>query len=209
MRASVYTTDLSKKKQYCTKARKVTKSWAQYNMFFYISLIAFALDLLICLRAILMGSRSYSIGILSAVFLSLNILFFNKQRNSDTTDMFNRRVDETVMYLSNGDLLYAYRPILQTARDLPIVVLSMKNSDMQQIYKSDHPDMMIFKGKFSRYESHTNTVDALIGAAAENNNEKCNGSILIPSYITPNESLTRLMKTVINYSQIWDSSHKV
>lgn len=197
MGTSVYTTDLPRKKKYCTSARKVTRSWAQYNAFFCISLIALTLDLPICVRGIAKNAQYWPVGILSAIFVGLNIFFFNKLRNSDMTNMFNRRADETVMYMNNGDLIYAYKPIVQTGRKLPIVVLSMKNSDMQQVLKSDYPEMMIFKGKFSRYESYSNTVNALVDAATESQSEKCSGSILIPSYITPNESLTRLVKSVM------------
>lgn len=197
MGTSVYTTDLPRKKKYCTSARKVTRSWAQYNAFFCISIIALTLDLPICVGGIAKDAQNWPIGFLSAIFVGLNILFFNKLRNLDTTNMFNRRADETVMYMNNGDLIYAYKPIVQANRKMPTVILSMKNSDMQQVLKSDYPEMMIFKGKFSRYESYSNTVDALVDAASENQGEKCNGSILIPSYITPNESLTRLVKSVM------------
>ena len=178
-------------------ARKVTKSWEQYNAFFWVSLIALTLDLPICANGIIRDPRNWPVGILSAIFVGLNILFFNKLRNSDAFDMFNKRADETVMYMNNGDLIYAYKPIVQTRRELPIVVLSMKNSDMQQIMKSDDPEMMIFKGEFSRYESYSNTVDALVGAVSKGQREKYSGSILIPNYIKPNASLTRLVETVM------------
>lgn len=190
----VYTTDQDKKRRYCKDVRKKTESWRQTVWLMWMNNAAMIAFIGMAVYAMTHNPSSFAAACAAVFFTAFLSVSIHVIACSDVNNLFMSRIDETIVYLENGDLIYAYKTANKDRKTRSTVILKMENKNIREISRNREPNMMIFTGCFSKtVTADSNTVHSLMRAIRIKNCETVNGSILCPDYIVPNNSMTRLL----------------
>ena len=202
MTVSVYTTDEKEKRRFRKTERKATGSWHETKWLLRLNTLAFLVFATVSVYVARHAAQHFQVVVCAALFFLALSFPLRWLANADINDVFMKRLDETVAYMENGDLIYSYR-VESKKRLVTTVVLKMRYADMTNISRERRTDqstnLMIFSGRFSKTITEEGTiVDNLASAVRSKEPANLEGAIFCPAYITPNPSMSRILNQYLS-----------